>query len=364
MAAEVTEARRMADDRRINGRKNARVEQNAPGFAEHGAQQLREIVERLDLPVGKEQLRPEHPDREVEQDHRKHPEQEIVSLHLEVLRAAPALRLEEVRVGQVHQRTTHRADHRDRDEQRVEVAGLRRHLEPDESLHHIGRIEANPERRADEGHGKDPEEEQEDDLEPLVHRLEHEEEADDVAEEPPLPDLAEAKDIPAHLADADRHVRAIDVAHQDGGSEQRRRIPAVQPREAVEHALAVLVAELVARDQRDENVTKEERAHQHPHQRVTVVRTGHAHVDHVAGTEPGQDDDNAGAEGLEVFEESGRDAGVRNTRHRRGRGGSLAGGFGHMRRDGAGKVPPHKPGDFARDAPVRGWSPIPRLGRR
>ena len=96
------------------------------------------------------------------------------------------------------------------------------------------------------------------------------------------------------------------MAHDDGRHKQSRRIPAMEPHQAVEDAFAVLVAQLVAGDQRDEDKAHEDRGHQHPQQRIVVVAAGHAHVHDVAGAEPGQHDDDAGPEGAQELRERAR----------------------------------------------------------
>ena len=92
------------------------------------------------------------------------------------------------------------------------------------------------------------------------------------------------------------------MPHDDGGDEQDGRVERMQPGKPVEHSLAVLVAELIARDERNEQEPEKNRDHEYPEQRVAVVGAGRGHIHDVAGAEPGQDDDDARAEGAEILE--------------------------------------------------------------
>ena len=127
-----------------------------------------------------------------------------------------------------------------------------RHLDPDETTRDLGRIEADPDRRTDERDRQHRQEKEEDELEHPEARPEHQVAGDRVAGDTPLPDGAEPEDVAADLAHAAGHVRAVDVAHDNRRDEQDRRVDRVQSRQAVEDALAVLVAQVVANDQRDE----------------------------------------------------------------------------------------------------------------
>ena len=142
--AEPAQAGRMADDRGVDRREDPGIEQHAARLAEHRAQQVREVLELLDVLVGIEQLRAEDPDRQVEHEHRHHAEHEVVELHAPVLGPAPALGVEKVRIHQVHQRAADRADHRERHVRRVVGAVPAWHLHPEETARDLGRIETDP----------------------------------------------------------------------------------------------------------------------------------------------------------------------------------------------------------------------------
>ena len=245
---------------------------------------------------GMEKLGAQRPHGQVEHDHRGHRQREVVELDLAVLGPAPAFCLQEVGIGEVHQRTAHRPHHRQRHEQRVEPPLLPGHLPSIEALQDPRDAGPDPERRPHERDREHGQEELEDPFEPLVGRLEDQQQRHRVPDERPLPGLAEAEEVAAHLARSDRHVRLVHVPHHDGGGQQHGGVPGVQPREAVEDALAVRVAELVACDQRDEHEAQQDGQDEHPHQRVAVVAAGHRHVHDVAGAEPGEDDDDPGPE--------------------------------------------------------------------
>ena len=148
----------------------------------------------------------------------------------------------------------------------------------------------------------------------------------------PQPRRSRARHLPANLADADRHVGAVDVAHHDHRREDQRRIEGMEPRQAVENALAMLVAELVAGDERDEQEPQQHGDDEHPHQRVAVVRAGGRHVDDVPRAEPREDHHQSRPERAEVVGE--------RTRNRRGvsAGGRVRHGDGHLE-DRSGPVP-------------------------
>ena len=63
----------------------------------------------------------------------------------------------------------------------------------------------------------------------------------------------------------------------------------METRQAVEDPFAVLVAELVAGDERDEDEAQQHGDDEHPDERIAVVRAGRAHVDHVTCAEPRED---------------------------------------------------------------------------
>ena len=66
------------------------------------------------MPVGKQQLGAEHPDRKVQHQHRGDTEDEIVQLDAPVLWPAPAFGIEKVRVDEIDQRSADCPDHRER----------------------------------------------------------------------------------------------------------------------------------------------------------------------------------------------------------------------------------------------------------
>jgi hypothetical protein len=49
-----------------------------------------------------------------------------------------------------------------------------------------------------------------------------------------------------------RHVRAVDVAHDENREEEHRRVGGMQPDQAVDHPFVVLVAQVIPGDERDE----------------------------------------------------------------------------------------------------------------
>ncbi len=93
------------------------------------------------------------------------------------------------------------------------------------------------------------------------------------------------------------------MPHHDRGEEEGGSVAAMQTGETVEHPLAVLVAELVARDQGHEEETHQQGHHEHPHEGIAVVAAGDPHVHDVPRPEPGQHDDDARPERARVLEE-------------------------------------------------------------
>ncbi len=258
------------------------------------------------MAVGIQKLRPQRPHRQVQHDHHDDREQQVVERQAPVLRPAPALRLHEVGIGQVHQRAADGADHRQRDQQRVEAAVAAGHLEADEAAREIRGIEAHPQRRPEERQRQERQQQLEHELEPRVRRARDEHERAGIDGDRPLPGLAPAEEVAAHLAGADRHVGLVHVAHHDRGGEKQRCVRGVQAAQPVGDPLAVGIAELVARDRGDEHEAHEDRGHQHPHQRVAVAAAGDTHVHDVAGAEPRQDHDDAGPERAQVLAERPR----------------------------------------------------------
>ena len=177
------------------------------------------------------------------------------------------------------------------------------HLNPDQTPSDFPRIDAHPDGAAherDRHHGK---KEEKDQLQRPESRSEYQIHRRAVAHDRPLPDRSEAEHVPADLADTPCHVGPVNVAHDDRRDEQHRRIRWVQPREAIQHAFRVLVAELIPGDQRHEQKPEQDRDDEDPEQRVAVVGAGRAHVHDVPGPEPGEDDDNAWPERPEVFDQ-------------------------------------------------------------
>jgi hypothetical protein len=87
--------------------------------------------------------------------------------------------------------------------------------------------------------------------------------------------------------------------------------------EAVEHAFAVRVAELVAGHELHEYETHEDGHDQHPHQGVAVAAARHRHVDDVARAEPRQDDDDPRPKGAKIVGERPGNGGRLDRGHRR-----------------------------------------------
>src|SRR5215217_2411450 len=88
----------------------------------------------------------------------------------------------------------------------------------------------------------------------------------------------------------------------------------MEPRQPVEHPLAVLVAQLIARDERHEQKPEQHREHEYPQQGVSVVGARGRHVHHVPRTQPGEDDDDARTEGADVLEKGPWDRSGRRRR--------------------------------------------------
>ncbi len=207
-------------------------------FAENDAQQVRQVLQSLDVLVGIEQLGAEHPDCQVQHQHRDDAEDEVVELHSPVLRAraSPSPRESTDRRGSSASRRQRRSWPAPR------ARGRRRHALPGISTG-PDRARLPPDRRPPRRRCRRttptarPRKKKKTQLQRAKARSEDQIHASAVAHDRPLPDRAEAEDVPADLADPARHVGPVDVAHDDRRDEQHRRIHRVQPREAVEHAL-------------------------------------------------------------------------------------------------------------------------------
>ncbi len=121
---------------------------------------------------------------------------------------------------------------------------------------------------------------------------------------PSLP--ADSSNRDATFADADHHVSPVDVAHQDGHHQDKRRVPRMHPRQAVQNTLAMLITELIFGDQGDKQKPHQERHHEEPHQRITVIAAPDTTLDDVARSQPSQHHDDARPHGAEVFSERRR----------------------------------------------------------
>ena len=183
-----------------------------------------------------------------------------------------------------------------------------RDLEQKHALRRRDGVGAAPRRDADYRHAEHGEEDVENRLQPPVEPAEHEHRRHAHPERRPGEGGAEAQQRLAREAEPAHQERAVDVAedHRHDGDEERHcRVHALEARE---HALAVLVAELILGDDRHENEAHEQGERHRPHQRVAVVAAGDGGIDEVASAEPSQRDHQPGPERPDVLPEAHRHA--------------------------------------------------------
>ena len=158
-----------------------------------------------------------------------------------------------------------------------------------------------PTGQSDQGNGQGPGQHEEDRFDSAVVGPEHQQQDGQGQCGAPDRNGAGPRHLDADLGRSHQQKDSDPVGEQQRPRQDHQRKKGMQAPQAGQHRLAVRVAELVFGDDGDEQVAQDQAEREAPHEGVTVVASRHGRLDDVPGSQPGQDHDDPGSHGPDVF---------------------------------------------------------------